>query len=317
MTKQVNIKTNNMRASILIIPILLTLFSCTKKENNVSNSPTQVNIAVGVGKVVPKGGISNLAAPISGIVASINVEVGDQIQENDVLLELESNDAALSLTNAVNKINTQQKNLEAINLKLTQEKVRFNDIERRLSDNRQLYSAGSVTQENVRLLENEYNIGKSQLEILNNDVSIQESLLKEIRTQLQISQDDFDKTSFRSPMDGTVLDILPKRGEAVNMYDTYLILAPDAPLIVKAEIDEMFSSKIKIGQVCQIFVSGNSTAVAIGKIVTISPDLKQKSLFSDSGQDFQDRRVREIEVSLDDSNGLLIDTKVECVVQLN
>lgn len=317
MTKQVNIKINNMREILFIISMMLTFFSCAKKENNVNNNPIQVTIAVGVGKVAPKGGVSNLASPISGIVASINVEVGDKIQENDVLLDLESNDAALSLMNTVNKHNTQQKNLEAINLKLTQEKVRFKDIERRLSDNRQLYSAGSVTQENVRLLDNEYNIGKSQLDILNNDVSIQESLLKEIRTQLRISQEDFNKTSFRSPMDGTVLDILPKRGEAVNIYDTYLILAPDAPLIVKAEIDEMFSSKIKIGQICQIFVSGNSTSIAQGKIVTISPDLKQKSLFSDSGQDFQDRRVREIEVSLDDSNGLLIDTKVECVVQLN
>jgi len=57
--------------------------------------------------------------------------------------------------------------------------------------------------------------------------------------------------------------------------------------------------------------------VAQGKILSISPDLKKKSLFSDSGQDLQDRRVREIEISIDKDTNLLIDTKVECMIHLN
>jgi hypothetical protein len=57
--------------------------------------------------------------------------------------------------------------------------------------------------------------------------------------------------------------------------------------------------------------------VGKGEILSISPDLKKKSLFSDSGQDLQDRRVREIEISIGNDANLLIDTKVECTVHLN
>ena len=44
--------------------------------------------------------------------------------------------------------------------------------------------------------------------------------------------------------------------------------------------------------------------------------LKKKSLFTDQTGEKEDRRVRTIKISLDKSEGLLLNARVECVIDL-
>ena len=304
----------------LFIGFFSILFFVTcgnKKEETAPIDVKPANIAVGVGKITPQGGVSNLASPVAGIVSEIAVTTGNKVKLNDLLLTIDNTDASLALSEINSRLSTQQKSIQSAKLVKEQGLTRLQEKERKLNDARELLAAGAVTGESVRNLQNEYDLEKQNQEKLQNDILLQESQLREIASQRSVRAEDLNRTSLRAPMDGIVLDVLPKKGEAINRYETYVILAPDAPLIVQAEIDEMFSNRLALGQSCEIRIAGNSQPVAQGKIISISPDLKKKSLFSDSGQDFQDRRVREIEVSIDGDTDLLIDTKVECVVQLN
>ncbi|WP_436415464.1 HlyD family secretion protein [Petrimonas sp.] len=297
---------------------ILFFVACgNKKEETAPIDVKPANIAVGVGKITPQGGVSNLASPVAGIVSEIAVTTGNKVKLNDLLLTIDNTDASLALNEINSRLTTQQKSIQSAKLVKEQGLTRLQEKERKLNDARELLAAGAVTGESVRNLQNEYDLEKQNQEKLQNDILLQESQLREIASQRSVRAEDLNRTSLRAPMDGIVLDVLPKKGEAINRYETYVILAPDAPLIVQAEIDEMFSNRLALGQSCEIRIAGNSQPVAQGKIISISPDLKKKSLFSDSGQDFQDRRVREIEVSIDGDTDLLIDTKVECVVQLN
>ena len=152
---------------------------------------------------------------------------------------------------------------------------------------------------------------------IENDLAMQQSQLDEIEVQQAVKVNALKQTALRAPADGIVLDILPKPGEAVSQYQTYARLAPDAPLVVQAEIDEMFAVSVVPGQKCMVRLAGENEQVAKGKVVRISADLKKKSLFSDSRDDLEDRRVREVLISLDTVfHPLLINTKVECTVQI-
>lgn len=297
--------------------LFVLLVSCSTKDNKTIDESPEINIAVGIGKVVPQGGVSKLASTAKGVVTDICVAVGDRVQKGDTLIIIDNIDATLSISELKSKYQTQLNNIAATKLRVKQSDTKINEIERKLVDSRELYQAGAISAESLKLLENEFDIEKIQENTFQKEVLIQESMLREIESQLITKRNELDKTILTAPIDGVILDIIPHKGESVQVYDTYTLLAPDSPLIVKAEIDEMFSSKIKKGQSCEIFVSGNPYPISKGKIITISPDLKQKSLFSDSGQDFQDRRVRIIEVSLDDNIEILIDTKVECRVNLD
>lgn len=307
-----------IKKSILYLFLLIFAFGCNEKKEN--DAPVEImpaTVVVGLGKVVPYGGVSNLAAPAAGIVTEIIVSTGDKVKGGDVLMVLDDTDATLRLDEINSSFAAQQKSVESSKILARQGRLALSEIERKLSDSRELYEAGAVSRESLLELENNLEVEKQNQEKLQNDIFLQEAQLRELAAQRTMRNEELKRATLRSPMDGVVLDVLPKKGEAVNKYESYLVLAPDAPLVVLAEIDEMFSIKIAIGQTCTISISGNSEPVATGKISRISPDLKKKSLFADSGQDFQDRRIREIEIALDDDPPLLIDTKVECVVNIN
>lgn len=298
--------------------LILLLVGCgNKTENRVSVEVSPVTVAVGIGKIVPQGGVSKLASPVAGIVVEIAVATGDKVKSGDLLLTLDNTDASLALSEINSRLVTQQKSIQSAKLMKEQGLIRLREEERKLNDARELFAAGAVTGESVRNLQNGYDLERQNQERLQNDIVLQESQLREIVSQKNMRSEELSRTSLRAPMDGIVLDVLPKKGEAVDRYETYVILAPDVPLIVQAEIDEMFSNRLALGQSCEIRVAGNPQPVGKGEILSISPDLKKKSLFSDSGQDLQDRRVREIEISIDKDTNLLIDTKVECMIHLN
>lgn len=303
----------------IALTFILLLASCgNKKENQDAAVEVQpANIAVGLGKIVPQGGVSNLASPVAGIVSEIAVSTGDKVKSSDLLLTLDNTDATLALNEMNSRISTQQKSVQSAKLSAEQSRISVQEKERKLADAKELFSSGAATGESVRALQNEVDVEKQSLKRFLNDIAVQEAQLRELFQQKSIRNEDVNRTSLRAPMDGIVLDVLPRKGEAVNRYETYVSLAPDAPLIALAEIDEMFANQLKIGQLCEIKVIGSADPAARGKIITISPDLKKKSLFADSGQDMQDRRVREVEITFDSEVDLLIDTKVECTIHLN
>ncbi|HNX65358.1 MAG TPA: HlyD family efflux transporter periplasmic adaptor subunit [Bacteroidales bacterium] len=302
----------------LIIPLLLllTITGCGKKQATKPVSvPQPVTQIVGLGKIMPVGGVSELASPVSGIITGIPVKEGSKVKKGDILVQLDNKSQQLDVAEAENKMMSQQKAIESARLLLNQKSIALEDKLRKLTDAGELLKAGAATGDNVRMLQNDYDQGVQEVKKLQSDLALQESQLNELSVQKEIKINTLSQTTLRAPMDGTVLDILPRTGESVSQYQTYGRLAPDAPMIVQAEIDEMFSDKLEQGQSCSVRLLGESQPVASGKIISVSADLKKKSLFSDSGEDMQDRRVREIEISLDEvSKPLLINTKVECTV---
>ncbi|MDD2590705.1 MAG: HlyD family efflux transporter periplasmic adaptor subunit [Fermentimonas sp.] len=307
------------KKTVLFLSILM-LFSCISKQEK--DEPEDTTIApsyiVGIGKVLPQGGIVELAAPASGIVKKINVNPGNDISRGDLILTLYNGDEELSIKEADLRIQTQEIAVESAKIILDQERIAHADHKRKLEDTKELLGVGATTGENVRTMQSEFDQKAELLKKLENDYRLQQSQLSELRNQRALRVNDLEKTQFRSPIDGTLLDISPLEGEAVSMHQQYGRLSPDKPLVVMVEIDELFADKLEMGQACQINLHGDSEVAATGKISRISPDLKKKSLFSDSGTDLEDRRVREIEVSLDEINKtLFIESKVECRVQIN
>lgn len=309
-----------MKKNIFLLAVVLLLMSaCSNKgEKSVPTSTPSITRIVGIGKVIPEGGISDLAAPVSGIVRQINVQTGDVVKKGDVLLVLDNTDASFAVKEADSRIASQQGNVQSVKNMIERERIAVKETLRLLNDSHVLFEAGAISGEKVRELQNNYDQGVLQLKKLESDLDGQQGLLQELSVQHASKINNLSLTQLIAPINGTVLDITPKLGEAVTVYQTYGRMAPDAPLLVVAEIDELFAGKLALGQPCSVAFIGDSIPVAQGEILRISPNLKKKSLFSDSGNDLEDRRVRKIEVSLSDiKKPLLLETKLECTIKLN
>ena len=303
---------------VWLLASILFFTACNhNKESTEPVSDAPVERVMGIGKVVPQGGVNELAAPASGIVTGVRYNTGDLVKTGDVLLLVDETDEALSVKEADSRIASQRHTIEAARSSLQQEKLALAEKQRLLNDARELLEAGAASGEEVRVLQGEYDLGKERLKKLESDLEGQHAQLEEATIQRASRLSALERRQFRSPVDGTLLDIIPRVGEAVNLHQTYARVSPSGSLIVLAEIDELFANKLAVGQRCTIMLT-DSILSADEEILRVSPDLKRKSLFSDSGNDLEDRRVREIEISLRHAAIIpLIDTKVECVVILN
>jgi multidrug resistance efflux pump len=297
----------------------MALTGCSNQNGQITEpAVAEVTRITGIGKIFPENGISEVASPVSGIVTDVPVAEGSSVKKGEILVVLDNTAQSLALREADSRITTQQKAVESQHWLIEQKKTDIADKERKLSDAQELLKSEAISGENVRNLQNDLEMARQEMKKLESDLALQQSQLKEAYVQQAIRKNDMEQTTLKSPVDGVVLDILPKLGEAVSQYQTYARIAPDTKLIVDAEFDEMFASKLAPGQKCTIRIPGDSVPSAEGRIIRLSADLKKKSLFSDSGDDLEDRRVREAEVSLDSiSKELLINTKVECTVEIN
>ncbi len=310
-----------MKHQIGWLSAILLLTACGNREDNKtapSNEPLTVNQVVGIGKVIPQGGVVELAAPSSGIVEERFFQAGDKVAAGDLILVLEKEEETIALQESDAGIATQRLQVESARLALEQERIALDDLRRRHDDAGELLAVGALTGEEVRRLRNDLDQGTEQLKKVENDYRLQQSRLREMQTARVARENDLSQRAFRAPSGGTLLTLTPRAGEAVTIHQPYGRIAPDSPLMVTAEIDEFFADRLAVGQRCTIHLPGDNNVAATGKITRLSPDLKRKSLFSDSGSDLEDRRIREIEVSLDGvPHTLFIESKVECRVEIN
>ena len=308
----------NRQIALLLISMLFIACGNKQEKSEPVTSKLMPSQIVGIGKVVPHGGVVNLAAPASGIVNEIYVNAGDTVKKGDLILTLNSTDEELSVNEANTRIRSQELSVESAQISLAQEHIAHKEQQRLLNDAKELLEVGATTGENVRLLQNEFNQSDEQLKKAENDLRLQQSQLSELKIQQATRVNNFEKTKFYAPLDGILLDLVPKVGEALNLHQQYGRISPNKPLVVLVEIDELFADYLSLGQACIIKLPGSSEVAATGEIIRISPDLKKKSLFSDGGTDLEDRRIREIEVSINETyKTLFIESKVECSVQLN
>lgn len=298
--------------------LLLLLAACTNNAGNTKLVPAApVTRVVGIGKVIPRGGVSELAAPAPGIVTGVRFSTGDTIKAGDILLLVDETDEALAVREAGSHVASRRYALAATRTRLQQEKLALAEKARLLNDARELLEAGAATGEQVRVLQSEHDRGMEQLKKLESDIETQQAQVEEAIAQRDSRLSALERRQFRAPVDGILLDIIPRVGESVDLYQTYARVSPGGPLIVLAEVDELFANKLSVGQRCTIMLT-DSVLSADEEILRMSPDLKRKSLFSDSGNDLEDRRVREVEISLRYPAIIpLIDTRVECVITLN
>ena len=305
------------------ISLLLAIIVFVSCGNNQESSDTEVREQtigriVGIGKVVPQGGVIELAALSSGIVEEVHVNAGDSLSKGDLIISLHSSDEELQVREADARIRSQELTVESAKIALEQERIAHTEQQRLLNDAKELLGAGASTGENVRTLQNEFDQGSEMIKKAENDLQIQQSQLNELRIQRASNANNIDKRRFRAPEDGVLLDLVPRVGEAVTLHQQYGRISPNKPLVVMVEIDELFADKVEVGQVCQVNLHGDLEVAAVGEILRVSPDLKRKSLFSDSGTGLEDRRVREAEVSLSEIyKPLFIESKVECSININ
>jgi len=316
---------NFILVTAFVLPVMF-MFSCSGKQSksNVKNdsipsqvlSADEISTVSGIGLVEPESQIVDLALNNSGTISRVYQSSGTKVKKGDIILSLDHKDDQLNLQETQAQRTTAQitEQLNQANVQETQN--RLNDAISTLNQTKKLFEKGAVTRQ--ELDNDELNVKVLKIQLEQNQLSVQQakSQINQSNVSIAKAQNTLEDDVLRAPSDGVVLQVLVPEFSNVQANQNLVEFAPDGPTVVRCEIDEMFANYIQPGQKVDICNVGFSKVIATGTIQKASPFLKQKSLLSDNSTDQQDRRVREVVILLNDAQGLLYNSRVDCTIHL-
>ena len=276
-------------------------------------TPAQV---VGLGRIEPELRILDLQSEVSGTVSGIFIRAGDDVAKGRTLVELSGAIEKAKLEQKAAQVQSQRSQIDVARASLGSARARAENA--RLSFMR----AKSLAEQGAQAI-SVFDAARAEYESLLEDIKrfeagviAAEDVLKQAQADQRLSQAEYDRRSVKAPSDGQILSLDVTVGSLISPEKPFGTFAPKSALIVRVEIDEMFADLVRPGQKAYVRAPGKTETLAQGKVTFAGPSLRRKSLFSDEVGSLEDRRVREIWITLDPGSRLLFGTRVEGVVLL-
>ena len=270
---------------LLFTPLTLGGISCS--GNNKSSSKFNEEITsdfippitavAALGQLSPSGEIRQLAAPISQFgssprIVEILVEEGDFVKKGDILAIFENVEKLISdLERNKNLIST-------INDEIALKKDQIQRYE--LAMNNDAYSVVQFSQRKDELL----NLQKQKINLTGDQKNIKIDLFN---------------SKLRSPIDGFVLGINTRVGERPK-NEGILDIGSSQKMEALIEVYESDIDRVFISQNVELSSeNGGFQKILKGKVIRISPQVKQRKVLSTDPTGDADSRIVEVLVKLD------------------
>ena len=250
------------------------------------------------GKIIPIGKVKEIKMPMSGVIEKIEIKEGDLVDENQVLMRIESDTNSNLSTTLENSIKIKRQQIESLNSQIlkTQEIYSENknilkdkiDIYQNISDRYQtLLDEGAVSELNFLDQKTKLQSLKSDLlqyemdwttKSKSQEVQMQElkNSLNELKGELEENNLNLGKKSINSPVDGYIFDLKPvASGYSAQMTETIVKIVPMGDLIAYLEIPSSDIGFVKEGMDVEISIDSypaTDFGVIEGTITSIGTD---------------------------------------------
>jgi multidrug efflux pump subunit AcrA (membrane-fusion protein) len=302
----------------LIVLAVWLLTACSSKQAPPPDKTPAMEISpaqiIGLGRIEPELKILDLQSETAGTVTKINVRPGDNVVRDQILLELSSSLEKAKLDLKAAQVRSQRSQIDAANAAVSSIRIKTGNAKLSFERAKSLYDQGAVTQAAFEAAKTEYESLLEEIKRLDAGVVAAEDLLKQTQADLRLSQAEFERRSLRALTDGQILSLEITVGSLVAPEKAFGTFAPRSPLIARCEIDEMFAGAVSLGQSAYLRTPGLTVPRARGTVTFAGPALRKKSLFSDEVGSLEDRRVREVWITLVPESRILFGTRVECVI---
>ncbi|MBK8877993.1 MAG: efflux RND transporter periplasmic adaptor subunit [Haliscomenobacter sp.] len=312
----------------LTLPFLLAACGKPNEEKTVSTKvplteegfPIDTNMTVteitGIARIEPQGKIIAINAETSGFIRTILFSENKKVNVGDILVSLDDDLEQARFNQAQSRLKTQPTAIEAAQATLNSLQVRLAQARNAYQRNAKLLQGNAATPQETD--DSRFAVEDLEKQILGQRAIVhqQKARLDELQAEMEVNRVELHKKKLRAPVGGVFLSCEVRPGNYVTTASKLGDFALDGPYLAITEIDELYAAKVKEGQQAIIRLQGSDETVGRGKVVFTGPYLKKKSLFSDTSDNFEDRRVREVHIQLDDNSKVLIGSRVECVISL-
>ena len=187
--------------------------------------------------------VAQLSTEVSGLVKKVNVEVGDRVETDAELLELDRE--------------IEQLILAALQATTRQARAELADAKRRYEDAELLRKQKSISENELRLLEAEVEVDKSMLIRQQAD---------ERRQQARV-----ERHTLRAPFDGVISERLTETGEWIEPGNPVLTLVADDDLRIEFRVPQEFFIRINPQSTLSVTLDALPERVFDASIDTVVP----------------------------------------------
>jgi len=250
--------------------------------------------AMAKGYVDVETGVIKLAASRDGIIKKVLANEGDHVKSGQALAVPDIQEAKLSHRVA-------QAELEELTVGLRRLKIQLTAGYRERKRLAPLVASRAVAKR-------ELDQTKDQIKILEAEIASQQAAIETARARLRVSEYEIELRTIRAPTEGYVAKRLARPGDGASTLSVTPLFwfIPKGPLIIRAEVDEEFIDKIKVGMTADIATIVNETRQYRATVLRIGRALGPKQPTVYDPRERADIRVVECDLELDDSPGQLI-----------
>ena len=254
---------------------------------------------------------------MDGIVQKIYKNENDSVNTGTPILELDHELEDAKVKQLSSELNTQAAQVNADEASVGEYNAKYNNAVSELQRLQRLLAKGAETQQAVDDANTDLKTFLANLKRLQATVEVSKSKLQETKAALQSAKIERDQKTIVSPVNGRILEMNVLPGGAVNTQQSFAQISPEGKTIAVCEIDELYADKIAVGQKGWIRNVGSTDTLSTGTVYFAASFLNKKSLFTDQSGEKEDRRVRTIKMLLDQPNGLLLNARIECVIDVS
>ena len=203
-----------------------------------------------------------LRSEVIGKAARVPVEEGDEVSAGDVIVALDQ-DQFLA------QRDQQRANVRMQELAIERQRVLLANLERQVERTRNLFQRGLVDANSQEAQENELALAKV-------DLGTRQQALTQARALLEQAEDNLAKTEIRSPLDGIVIQLDVKPGEAVIAGTTNIpgstlaVIADTSQMLAELRVDETDIATVQVGQTAAIYPAAFPDAALAGRVESIA-----------------------------------------------
>jgi len=295
----------------------ILLVSCGGNKDDVNITPVDPEFVVGIGKVLPEGGIVNLSVTSPGKVVKIYKQLGDQVKEGDVLFDMEAVSEKLQVDQSKASLYSAEENIKALSIDINSAELKLAKLKKDYETSKRLLvnkaeTPQKVFQDSIAYMEQKLTLDRQKQNFL-----AQKAALNEQRIALNTKQVAVNDKSFKALQDGILIRYDISVGTVLNANSVFGELAPLTDLVIEGELDELYANRLSLGQNVELNLVGQTDVIAKGKLDFVGSSLQNKSIIYETIGEASDRRVRRFTVKITEgANLLLINQKVECKIHL-
>lgn len=272
--------------SIIVITILI---GCSKNgQESIHPKKGVLTESVYASGIVKAEGQYTVFPLVSGVLKSIDVEVGQTISEGQVLFKIESEKASLATDNSRLVYQLNQENSRYIKDKIAEMETKVQAAKDKLALDASIYERNkNIKQYNVisevdyERVELAYKNSKSNYEAVSKQLDQLKIQLKNEQSRnninLKISQKTESDFTVKSTFSGKLFDILVEEGQLVSSQTVLAIIGKEDDYLLELEVDEYDMVKVALGQKMVVTLDSYKDKVFEAVVDKIYPIMNERS----------------------------------------